>query len=327
MKAFSCTMLLLLSSVTAGAQTIKDGSGWTDGSVLFQAHDHYTSSDGYHTDSYKFEGWSPHEGGFEFILQPQAKAGEYRLSADESDFVPLNGAVGYRVQRVSQDGLDLLIVRNDEGRATDFLRRVHPDVSIINICEQEIITLLRGTYRPSQRTQGNGSPDTRWVFTDTSVTSGIDGKTYPLRLEQIWDQPQPIVELGGKLYQFVPSVRGLNVYACRWDEESEEYIVTGEPTCLEWADPSRSRFQFLSEQPCSIAMLNSFDKQGLRLMRNDIMARHGYTFQSADLREHFAQQPWYRPAANNAAIRLSFVEELNVELIQSLEYGMDEEEL
>ena len=327
MKSISCIILLLLSTVTAGAQTIKDGSSWTDGTVLYQAITPFTSSDGYHENAIKFDGWSPNEGGFEFVLQPQAKAGEYRLSAVESDYVPLCGEVGNRVQQVRLNGQDVLIVRNDEGRATDFLRRVHPDVSIINICEQEIITLLRGTYRPSQRTQGNGSPDTRWVFTDTSVTSGIDGKTYPLRLEQIWDQPQPIVELGGKLYQFIPTVRGLNVYACRWDEESEEYIVTGEPTCLEWADPSRSRFQFLSEQPCSIAMLNSFDKQGLRLMRNDIMARHGYTFQSADLREHFAQQPWYRPAANNDAIRLSFIEELNVELIQSLEYGMDEEEL
>lgn len=319
MKSISCIILLLLSTVTAGAQTIKDGSSWTDGTVLYQAITPFTSSDGYHENAIKFDGWSPNEGGFEFVLQPQAKAGEYRLSAVESDYVPLCGEVGNRVQQVRLNGQDVLIVRDDQGRATDFLIRVHPDVSIINIYERDLITLLSGTYKPSQRTQGNGSPDTRWVITDTSVTSGFDGKTYPLRLEQVWDQPQPIARLGEQLYQFVPTVRGLNVYPCRWDEGSEEYTATGEPTCLEWADPSRSRFHFLSEQVCSIILLGKFNKQELRLLRNDIMARHGYTFQSADLREHFTQQPWYKPAANNAGIRLSPIEQLNVELIQSLE--------
>ncbi|HKP76257.1 MAG TPA: YARHG domain-containing protein [Longimicrobiaceae bacterium] len=34
----------------------------------------------------------------------------------------------------------------------------------------------------------------------------------------------------------------------------------------------------------------------LDLMRNEYYARHGYAFGRADLKEHFSQQPWYRPA-------------------------------
>ena len=33
----------------------------------------------------------------------------------------------------------------------------------------------------------------------------------------------------------------------------------------------------------------------------------------------FGNEPWYHPAASNDDIRLSFVEQLNVELIQQME--------
>lgn len=308
--------MLLLSTVTAGAQTIKDGSSWSDGSVLYQAITPFTSSDGYHEKAIKFDGWSPHEGGFEFVLQPQAKAGEYRLSAVESDYIPLYGKVGDRVQKVRLNGQDVLIVRNDNGRATDVLLREHTDTSIIRICEREIITLLRGTYKPSQRTQGNGSPDTRWVITDESITSGLDGKTYPLRLEQVWDQPQPVVQMGEQFFQFIPTVRGLNVYR---SEKNEDIIDSGELICLEWADSSRSRFQFLSERVCTWPLLSDFNPEEGRIMRNDIWARHGYVFSDPELRSYFSQQPWYKPGNDNSSIRLSSIEQLNVELIQTME--------
>ena len=54
-------------------------------------------------------------------------------------------------------------------------------------------------------------------------------------------------------------------------------------------------------------------------MRNAILARHGYVFQSKDLKEYFSSQSWYHPAANNADIQLSFIEQLNVDLIKAAE--------
>jgi hypothetical protein len=49
------------------------------------------------------------------------------------------------------------------------------------------------------------------------------------------------------------------------------------------------------------------------------VARHGYRFQSKDLQEYFDKQPWYKPAASNASVKLSLVEQLNVDLIKSVE--------
>ena len=54
-------------------------------------------------------------------------------------------------------------------------------------------------------------------------------------------------------------------------------------------------------------------------MRNAILAAHGYTFKSKDLKTYFEAQPWYHPAANNANIKLSLLEQLNVALIQAAE--------
>ena len=60
-------------------------------------------------------------------------------------------------------------------------------------------------------------------------------------------------------------------------------------------------------------------REQLRLMRNEILARHGYVFQSKDLRDYFSKKWWYKPAANNSAVKLNVIEQTNVELIKSEE--------
>ncbi len=60
----------------------------------------------------------------------------------------------------------------------------------------------------------------------------------------------------------------------------------------------------------SDADVRSLDAQGLRVARNEIFARHGYTFNSADLRRHFSRQPWYEPG--NKQVLLNAVEQANV---------------
>ena len=55
----------------------------------------------------------------------------------------------------------------------------------------------------------------------------------------------------------------------------------------------------------------------LRIMRNEIYARHGYIFSSEDLRNHFGQKRWYTPISKN--ITLSDVEKFNVYYIQVCE--------
>ena len=70
--------------------------------------------------------------------------------------------------------------------------------------------------------------------------------------------------------------------------------------------------------------LARFSKPDLRLMRNEILARHGWRFQSKDLRDYFGRQSWYKPVANNNTIKLNIIEQTNIQLMKSEEATPDE---
>lgn len=63
--------------------------------------------------------------------------------------------------------------------------------------------------------------------------------------------------------------------------------------------------------------IKGLSNRELRIMRNEIYARHGYIFQDAMLRDHFLQKPWYTPQTKNVA--LSSIEQYNVQFIKSYE--------
>ena len=73
------------------------------------------------------------------------------------------------------------------------------------------------------------------------------------------------------------------------------------------------------------AYLRQFPRHKLRYMRNEILARKGYRFQSDDLRHYFEAQPWYKPVADNNSIKLNIIEQANVQLIKSAEAMSDDE--
>lgn len=56
----------------------------------------------------------------------------------------------------------------------------------------------------------------------------------------------------------------------------------------------------------------------LRIMRNEIYARHGYIFDSADLHNYFMEKRWYNPVTKD--VNLSAIEKYNVEFIKQYEW-------
>ncbi len=62
----------------------------------------------------------------------------------------------------------------------------------------------------------------------------------------------------------------------------------------------------------------------LRLMRNEIYARHGYSFKLADMRDHFDKLDWYMPTAVDVTDSLTKVEKNNAELIKRYEKYSEE---
>ncbi len=88
-------------------------------------------------------------------------------------------------------------------------------------------------------------------------------------------------------------------------------------------EPSRSHapsgFLFPNSHKTRISPgeLDGLSKRDLRIARNEIFARRGRHFKSADLRQHFGQFEWYRPHTWNP--KLNRIERANVKLIKNTE--------
>lgn len=67
------------------------------------------------------------------------------------------------------------------------------------------------------------------------------------------------------------------------------------------------------------AELRPYDKATLALIRNEILARHGYPFKKTMYREYFDAREWYHRDENFAYSSLNSIEMTNVELIKKLE--------
>jgi hypothetical protein len=65
--------------------------------------------------------------------------------------------------------------------------------------------------------------------------------------------------------------------------------------------------------------LLEYSKDDLKIMRNEIFARHGYVFKDPELRAYFNKQSWYVGQYDDVSGFLSPVERQNVEVIKQLE--------
>ena len=66
-------------------------------------------------------------------------------------------------------------------------------------------------------------------------------------------------------------------------------------------------------------LANMVATNDLRLLRNKILAYHGYRFKSKDLQEYFGKMAWYKPVNDNSTIKLNIIEQTNIQLIKSEE--------
>jgi hypothetical protein len=91
------------------------------------------------------------------------------------------------------------------------------------------------------------------------------------------------------------------------------------------AAEERETYWLMQNRLLSITFLGKFTKAQLRLMRNEILARRGWVFQSKDLKEYFGSQSWYHPLGNNYSTKISLLEQTNVQLITNEEILSDKD--
>jgi YARHG domain len=79
------------------------------------------------------------------------------------------------------------------------------------------------------------------------------------------------------------------------------------------------RFPFLSERAITADEIAALSTDDLVIARNEIYARHGYTFKHADLAAYFAKQPWYAPDPAYDESSLTAIERDNVHALLTAE--------
>lgn len=83
--------------------------------------------------------------------------------------------------------------------------------------------------------------------------------------------------------------------------------------------------EFFENKTISQQMLQGLSLHELRLLRNEIYARHGRMFRADWLQQYFYTQPWYNPDENFKDEELSGNDKLNVETIVKYENRIHEE--
>lgn len=307
------SIILLSLPLALSAQTIPDGSMWFDGAVQYVAEVRAGGKIVY------FKGGTPHEGGYEFTLERIAE-GRYKIipSRQAEDYTPV-GNYGWRVDYVVKDKVYALVVRNAEGLVSHVLDITAED-NFDNIAFDNT-TLFLGTYSTEQiGFLGHGK---EYVIDYKECQMGKNKPMEPYEFMEEYDMPINVIKTGGKLWMLAPTLLGMNVYPAKKDKEGN-YVKAGSAIPVYWSDHSKGRFCIASERLLNTGLLAHYSREALRLMRNEILARHGYTFKSQELSDYFFKQDWYEPTGDNDGIKLSTIEELNISLIKAEEAKSDD---
>ena len=84
-------------------------------------------------------------------------------------------------------------------------------------------------------------------------------------------------------------------------------------------DPKAGQYPEASTRLLTEEEVQNLYKQELRIMRNEIYARHGYSFKMKDMRSHFDAEDWYMPLTTDVRNKLSKIEVRNSALIKEYE--------
>lgn len=105
------------------------------------------------------------------------------------------------------------------------------------------------------------------------------------------------------------------------DIESDEAFQpdNAQPEAAGMQSSSSSLSSLLSTRKLTYSDISSLSKPQLRILRNEIYARHGYIFKSADLKAYFSKYPWYKPLYGDVTSKMSGIEKYNAAFIKKYE--------
>lgn len=134
----------------------------------------------------------------------------------------------------------------------------------------------------------------------------------PIRFAQ-WNWRVQYIRQNGMNFLAVRKPNGDAMWIMVLTPDSEDNCLSQQATLVNsnWSD-------VISNRLLNTPYLMDIPREQLRLMRNEILARHGQVFKAKDLRDYFNSKPWYKPAPGKR-IKLNIIEQTNIQLIKSEE--------
>lgn len=313
--AFALSLCTFSSIAQTSAKLV--GKIWTDYTDFYKVTNQGTQ--------YAFTGGTEHEGGYGFILQPLSGTSFVlkTLAHGDDTYSIIAGEVGSKVEYKTFGDQQWLIFYNATGDAIGSL--VGLDNPSDDFTEfQYTHYIFAGSYTDTHGNEYSFIPDVK-------KTEGFGSSTYTIEKE--FEMPSSVITFGkGQSYRVKPTASGLTIYAAVnsgdevWNDKGVKYTLRWNEEASAGKTGVHGRFPFTSLEVAPLGVLNFYPKDLLKIMRNEIFARHGYIFTSTAMKTYFEKQGWYHPTTsdiNEVTSQLSEIETINVALIRQAEKNQD----
>lgn len=312
------TLLLCYSFFHASAGRIDELTGdWINGSCIY--HGSKVAPD-----VLLFEGSNLHEGGYSFTIVAKNDSSFFiggrtwpETEEEKKDgYGPSFGQRNNKVVCRLIGGVKVMIVYMLDGTLRDFLRRVKPGEDLA-----EDVLSNKAKYELSGKYIDSATRKPVIFYADKKTADGLtDAKDY--HFETPYDFPDDVITFtNGKHFCYSATDSGLDIYtAVGQDDQYSKGRRLMSLKKISWFDFSghpdlKGRYAFASTEILTHDILSAFTAAQKRIIRNEIFARHGYIFKTADMKSYFEAQDWYHPQFDTVNDQLTDVEKLNIQLL------------
>ena len=290
---------------------IQDGSRWNIASLDYTAK---VNADKTITFNAMAEGEE-----LAFRLTPDSnKEDEYVLTDDPHDESYNPYSTPARVKYIKNDGWKLLCIYDKKGLLQDILDGSQYAEGPI-VAQSKWTAQIQGKYI----THNNEPVEIGW----NKITIGAIDLSY----EHVTfnDMITGVIKIDGGtrfqgMWEAVVTLDGITLYKVEQDEYGS-FKRLGDKEKLIWNRSDRPRFNYACMVLLNDKQFRKMKKSTLRIMRNEILAVHGYRFQSEDLQHYFSTKEWYQPVESNSTVKPYLLDQLNIELIKAEEAKPDED--
>lgn len=320
----------IASAQNASLKKMFDKTRWTDGDAFYVA-----SVEG---DFINMTGGTCHEGGYAFGLKCtdadmnapgfSLEKGYWSRELDCEPSLTIPCPQGSNVVAQFTDNDTYLIVEDEQGDAAYCLRKMKSKENLKDVIISQMKLAWTGSYSVSFSALGECPKGSKCEITADKIQLG-SWVNSGYRVCEEYESPSNIVRLSnGKYIKIQPHGNAgdlrtsLTLLAVSYDKENEVYGDEHVIMVLDRVRGSKASRWPTDKRLMLPGEITNYPKKELRVMRNEIYARHGYRFSSADLQEYFSGESWYEkdsdPDINNK-IHFSIIEFLNISLLKSAE--------